>query len=166
VTVDSLNDLALIKAEGRFKALPVVSSEAVKLGSAAFTVGFPNTHMQGFAPKFARGEIASLSGTQDDPRYFQISVPLQHGNSGGALVDQRGNAIGVVSAKLDAVAALKVTGDLPENVNYAVKSSFLLSFLKSVPEATSKLKHPNTSEMQSEEVAQQAKEAAVRVLVY
>ena len=55
----------------------------------------------------------------DDARYFQISAP---GNSGGALVDERGNVVGVVSAKLSASAALKATGALPENVNYAVKN--------------------------------------------
>ena len=44
-----------------------------------------------FSPKLAKGEIASLSGAGDDPRYFQISVPVQPGNSGGALVDERGN---------------------------------------------------------------------------
>ena len=47
--------------------------------------------MQGFAPKFAKGDIVSLSGAQDDVRYFQISVPVQPGNSGGALVDEHGN---------------------------------------------------------------------------
>ena len=55
--------------------------------------------MAGFAPKLAKGEIASLSGAGDDPRYFQISVPVQPGNSGGALVDERGNVIGIVSDK-------------------------------------------------------------------
>jgi S1-C subfamily serine protease len=54
--------------------------------------------LHGFAPKLAKGEIASLSGAGDDPRYFQISVPVQPGNSGGALVDERGNVIGIVSA--------------------------------------------------------------------
>jgi serine protease Do len=52
------------------------------------------------------GEIASLAGAADDPRYFQISLPVQPGNSGGALVDARGNVVGIVAAKLDASAAL------------------------------------------------------------
>ena len=102
--------------------------------------------MQGISPKLAKGEIASLSGAADDPRYFQISVPVQPGNSGGALVDARGNVVGIVSAKLDAAAALAATGALPENVNYAVKSSLLLSFLESVPEVSAKLNAPNTAE--------------------
>src|SRR5437667_25640 len=89
VKVDAANDLALLKAEGKFAALPVAASRAVKLGSTVATVGFPNIGLQGFAPKFARREIGPLSGPQDDARYFQISAPVQPGNSGGALVDKR-----------------------------------------------------------------------------
>jgi TPR repeat protein len=166
VKVDAANDLALLKAEGKFSALPVVASRGAKLGATVATVGFPNIGMQGFAPKLAKGEIASLSGPQDDARYFQISAPVQPGNSGGALVDERGNVVGVVSAKLSASAALKATGALPENVNYAIKSSYLLSFLESVPEVAAKLKEPNTQERKFEDVVKDAEQAAVLVLVY
>ena len=166
VKVNAANDLALLKAEGKFAALPVAASRAVKLGGTVVTVGFPNIALQGFAPKFARGEIGSLSGPQDDARYFQISVAVQPGNSGGALVDERGNVVGVVSAKLSAKAALSTSGALPENVNYAVKSSFLLGFLESVPEVAAKLKEPNANGMEFGDVVKQAKEAAVLVLVY
>jgi S1-C subfamily serine protease len=82
VKVDAANDLALLKADGRFAPLPIASSWAVKLGGTVVTVGFPVPGLQGFAPKFARGEIASLSGAADDPRYFQISVPVQPGKVG------------------------------------------------------------------------------------
>jgi len=166
VKVDAANDLALLKAEGRFAAVPVAASRGVKLGGTVATVGFPNIGLQGFAPKLAKGEIASLSGAQDDARYFQISVPVQPGNSGGALVDERGNVVGVVSAKLNARAALSATGALPENVNYAVKSSYLLSFLESVPEVSAKLKAPETKERKFEDVVKSAEQAAVLVLVY
>ena len=164
--MDAANDLALLKADGRFAPLPVTSSRLVELGSTVATVGFPDIGLQGFAPKFARGEIASLSGAADDARYFQISVPVQPGNSGGALVDERGNVVGVVSAKLSARAALDVTGALPENVNYAVKSSFLLSFLESVPAVSAKLKEPVTADRKFEDVVKSAQDAAVLVLVY
>ncbi len=166
VKVDAANDLALLKAEGRFAALPVVASRGMRLGSTVATVGFPNVGLQGFAPKLARGEIAALSGAQDDARYFQISVPVQPGNSGGALVEERGNVVGVVSAKLSARAALAASGALPENVNYAVKSSFLLSFLESVPEVSAKLKDANTKERKFEDVVKSVEQAAVLVLVY
>ena len=166
LSVDAANDLALLKAEGKFEALPVASSRQVRLGNTVATVGFPNVGLQGFAPKLAKGEIASLSGASDDPRYFQISVPVQPGNSGGALVDERGNVVGVVSAKLSARAALAASGALPENVNYAVKSSYLLGFLESVPEVSAKLKEPNTKERKFEDVVKDAEKAAVLVLVY
>jgi S1-C subfamily serine protease len=156
----------LLKAEGKFAALAVASSRIVKMGSTVATVGFPNIGLQGFAPKLAKGEVAAVSGAQDDPRFFQISVPLQPGNSGGALVDERGNVVGVVSAKLSAGAALETSGALPENVNYAVKSSFLLSFLESVPEVAAKLKEPNTKDRKFEDVVKSAEQAAVLVLVY
>ena len=166
VKVDAANDLAVLKVEGKFSPLPIASSRTVKMGSTVATVGFPNIGLQGFSPKLAKGEIASLTGAQDDPRYFQISVPVQPGNSGGALVDERGNVVGVVSAKLSARAALQTSGALPENVNYAVKSSFLLSFLESVPAAAAKLKEPNTKDRKFEDVVKSAEPAAVLVLVY
>jgi TPR repeat protein len=164
--VDAANDLALLKAEGRSVALPVAASRGVKLGGTVATVGFPNIGLQGFAPKLAKGEIAALSGAGDDARYFQISVPVQPGNSGGALVDEHGNVVGVVSAKLDAATALAFSGALPENVNYAVKSSLLLSFLESVPAVSAKLKEPVTADRKFEEVVKSAQDAAVLVLVY
>jgi len=139
---------------------------APKLGDTVATVGFPNIGLQGFAPRLTRGDISSLTGAQDDPRQFQISVPVQPGNSGGALVDARGNAVGVVVGKLSQGAALRTSGTLAENVNYAVKSSFLLSFLESLPAVSARLKEPNTKDRKFEDVVKSAEQAAVLVLVY
>jgi S1-C subfamily serine protease len=166
VQVDAANDLALLKADGKFSPLPIAASRSAHLGGTVATVGFPDPTLQGFSPKLAKGEIASLSGAGDDPRYFQISVPVQPGNSGGALVDDRGNVIGIVSAKLDASVALAASGALPENVNYAVKSSLLLSFLESTPDVSAKLKEPITIDRKFEDVVKSAQDAAVLVLIY
>jgi S1-C subfamily serine protease len=163
--VDATDDLALLKVEGNFSPLPIAASRTVSLGATVATIGFPDIGLQGFAPKLAKGEIASLSGAGDNPRYFQISAPVQPGNSGGALVDEHGNVVGIVSAKLNEAAALAVSGALPENVNYAVKSSLLLSFLASVPEVSAKLKEPNTGARTFEDVVKSAEDAAVLVLV-
>jgi serine protease Do len=156
----------LLKADGQFAPLPIAPSRKVQLGNTVATVGFPDPGLQGFSPKLAKEEIASLSGAGDDARYFQISVPVQPGNSGGALVDERGNVVGIVSAKLSAKAALASSGTLPENVNYAVKSSYLLGFLESVPAVSAKLKDPLTAERKFEDVVKSAQDAAVLVLVY
>jgi hypothetical protein len=82
------------------------------------------------------------------------------------LVEAHGNVVGIVAAKLYAAVALAASGALPENVNYAVKSSLLLSFLESVPDVANKLKEPNTKEEKFEDVVKSAQEAAVLVLVY
>jgi hypothetical protein len=79
---------------------------------------------------------------------------------------RRGNVVGIVWATLNTQAALSTSGALPENVNYAVKSSFLLSFLESVPEAAARLKEPNSKDRKFEDVVKSAEEAAVLVLVY
>jgi len=52
--------------------------------------------------------------------------------------------------------ALSTSGALPENVNYAVKSSFLLGFLESVPEVSAKLKEPETKERKFEDAVKSA----------
>jgi S1-C subfamily serine protease len=97
---------------------------------------------------------------------------VQPGNSGGALVDARGNVVGIVAANLDASAAAGghrvAAGVLADghHVNYAVKSSLLLSFLESVPDVAAKLKEPNTKDESFEDVVKSAQEAAVLVLVY
>jgi S1-C subfamily serine protease len=166
VQVDQANDIALLKADGQFEPLPIVSSRTAQLGSTVATIGFPDPSLQGYSPKLAKGEIASLAGIQDDSRYFQISVPVQPGNSGGALVDDLGNVIGIVSAKLDESVALAASGALPENVNYAVKSSLILSFLESAPAVSAKLKTPNTAVEPFSDVVKSAQGAAVLVLVY
>lgn len=166
IQTDAANDLALLKAEGHFTPLPIVSSRSVSLGATVVAVGFPDPGLQGFSPKFAKGEVAALAGAADDARYFQISVPVQPGNSGGALVDERGNVVGIVSAKLDAAVALAASGALPENVNYAVKSSFLLSFLESVPDVSAKLKLPNTAGEKFPDLVKDAQAATMLVLVY
>ncbi len=159
--------MALLKVEGKFPALPVASSKAVKLGQTVFTIGFPNVRLQGVEPKLTKGEISSLTGIQDETDCFQISVPLQHGNSGGPLVDLQGNVVGITTAILNVEKTLKFTGSLPQNVNYAVKSSFVLDLIKTVPALAANLKEPHSGvERKFEDVVEEVEAATVLVLVY
>jgi TPR repeat protein len=166
VRVDAASDLALLKVTGTFDALPVVSSRTARLGATVATVGFPNIGLQGFEPKLSKGDISSLAGIQDNVRYFQISVPVQPGNSGGALVDERGNVVGVVSAQLSQKAALESSGTLAQSVNYAVKSSYLLGFLEAVPEASAGMPDAKTHEQRFEAMVDDVKKATVLIIGY
>jgi len=62
---------------------------------------------------------------------MQISAPVQPGNSGGPLLDMSGNVVGVVTAKINAIRVAEVTGDIPQNVNFAIKASVVRTFLDS-----------------------------------
>jgi hypothetical protein len=167
VKADKANDVALLKVAGHFSALPVGLSRAMKLGESVFTIGFPNIELQGFAPKLTKGEISSLTGMQDDPREFQISVAVQPGNSGGPLVNQYGNVVGIVEARLADVSTLETTGALPQNVNYAMKSSALNVLLESLPEIAATLPESNpTKNRKFEDVEKEAESAVALVLVY
>jgi S1-C subfamily serine protease len=119
---DLRNDLALLKVSGAFNPLPMVTSSAVKLGQEVFTIGFPNPDLQGVEPKLTDGRISALTGLLDDASRFQISVPVQPGNSGGPLMNSRGEVVGVIVARLADWAALQKTGALPQNVNYASRA--------------------------------------------
>jgi len=134
VSVNDKLDVALLKTEGFFSALQIFSSTGTKLGSEVFTIGFPNISFQGASPKLTKGVISGLNGVQDDPSSFQISVAVQPGNSGGPLINKDGYVIGVVNARLNDLTTVKLTGSLPQNVNYAIKSAYVLPLLDSLAE--------------------------------
>lgn len=135
--LDNANDVAILKVEvpGSVPFLPLADSAAIRMGTDVFTVGFPNIQIQGVSPKLTRGEISSLTGMQDDPRFFQISVPVQPGNSGGPLLNLHGRVVGIVVSRLDDRFTLFASGALPQNVNYAIKSSYVRALLDDVPDA-------------------------------
>lgn len=167
IRVDRGTDLALLKAEGQFTALPIRSSKTVKLGDPIITVGYPRPDSQGAEPKLTRGDISSLAGMKDDPRAFQISNPIQPGNSGGAVLDRSGNAVGVVVSGLSDTFFLRRDGTVPQNVNYAIKSSFLNAFLDSVPSLPADgLPQPQSAELDQAQLVERAVAASVMVLTY
>ncbi|MBX9961276.1 MAG: S1C family serine protease, partial [Burkholderiaceae bacterium] len=138
VSSDSSNDVALLKVDAKTTPLAIVSTTNVKKGMEVFTLGFPVVGIQGQEQKATYGRINALSGIQGDIRFFQIDVPIQPGNSGGPLITDEGQIIGIVTASLNQINVLKATGTLPQNVNYAVKSEYiapLLQFAKIQPQS-------------------------------
>lgn len=163
VAADKANDVALLKAEGAFKPLPLAASRDAKLGDTVFTIGFPNPQMQGLSPKLTDGKISSLVGPEDDPRFFQVSVAIQPGNSGGALVNDRGSVVGIITSRMTESVAYQKTGALPQNVNYAVKSAYALALLESQPALARKLKPASATKRKFADVVAAAENAAALV---
>ena len=127
---DAANDLALLKSSTVSKKAARIRI-GVRLGEGVAAFGYPHTDILSTSGNFTLGNVTALTGMGDDSRYFQISAPVQSGNSGGPLLDTSGNVIGVVSAKLNALKIAMNGGDLTQNVNFALKSALLATYLDS-----------------------------------
>jgi len=129
---DRRRDLALIAVPVEVgPALPFRDGPTVRRGESVVTYGFPLSGLLSSGPTLTTGDINALAGLRDDPANFQISAPVQPGNSGGPLLDSQANVIGVVVSKLNAAQVAQMTGgDIPQNVNFAVKGTEALAFLR------------------------------------
>ena len=130
---DILSDLALLQINETTEISPLLLTlKNARMGEQVFTMGFPHINIMGLSPKLTTGIINAKSGVADDPRTYQISVPLQSGNSGGPLMNMQGEVIGITTSKLSAEKMFNWTGDVPQNVNYAVKHNYLSSLIDSL----------------------------------
>ena len=119
--------------------LPMASAASVESGARVFTFGYPVVSVLGDEAKFSEGSVASLSGLGGDQSLIQVSIPIQPGNSGGPVVTERGQVIGIIVSTAAVAEFLDVTGSLPQNVNWAVKTeavSHLTSFEQSAQTLT------------------------------
>ena len=126
VSTDKTNDLAIIKISDQnfngFGNIPYkVKTSLSEVGEDVFVLGYPLTSTMGDEIKLTTGVISSKTGFQGDISLYQISAPIQPGNSGGPVFDGKGNLIGIVNAKHRGA----------ENVSYAIKSSYLGNLIES-----------------------------------
>lgn len=134
VACDKKNDLVLLAPADK-SALPKgipIASHVPDLGQDVFTIGYPYGAKFGKTIKVTNGIISALAGPNDDPSILQTTVSIQPGNSGGPLLTKKGEVVGIITFTLSAVSSLEHAGDLPQNVNFAVKSSLLAELLSSV----------------------------------
>jgi len=125
VSTSFSTDLALLRIPYQTKNyLTFANPGSADIGDQVFTLGYPVSDILGKEVKYTDGSISFLSGLQGNATFFQISVPVQPGNSGGSLVNQDGNVVGVVTAVAAVEAFHKATGSLPQNVNWAVKGAY------------------------------------------
>ena len=153
VATDKINDIAILKIDDErfngFGAIPYkVKREMSGVGESVWALGYPMTDVMGEEVKFTDGKISSRTGIQGDMSVYQISVPIQPGNSGGALFDNNGNVVGITSSGLNREAFNS------ENVNYAIKTSYLYNLIESTL-TTSVL--PQGTAMQGQPLTQKIK---------
>jgi hypothetical protein len=130
VDADDQIDLALLRVSGLTGATARLRSPRnVRLGESVNVFGFPLPGSLSSSGNFTSGLVSALRGLRDTAGELQITAPVQPGNSGGPLMDASGLVIGVVEAKLDALRSAIVTGDIPQNVNFAISLEVLADFL-------------------------------------
>ena len=139
ILLDEEHDLAIIKInDPKFKgfgSLPyAVKTALADVGENVFVLGYPMTTTMGDEIKLTTGIISSHSGFEGNKAQYQISAPVQPGNSGGPLFDEEGNVVGIVNAKH--------TG--AENVNYAIKAQHLQALVNQLPDKAGVLPTSNT----------------------
>lgn len=123
LAVDKINDLAVIKANFRPRQIYSISSEDGQLLEDVIVAGYPLGKKVSASIKATSGTITALSGLGDNYGEFQTDAALNSGNSGGPIIDEMGNVVGV--------AVSKIQEEGVESFNFGIKSSILRVFLKS-----------------------------------
>lgn len=157
VSADANNDLALLQPSSTvaFKDFARIRDRSFHPGDSVVAIGFPYHGLLTSDFTVTTGIVSSLSGMLNDTRFLQISAPVQPGNSGGPLFDNSGQIVGVVTGKLPNLRIAAATGNIPENINFAIKTGALRDFLDNsvVPYQTAEPK----GELKTTEIAGNAR---------
>ncbi|MDI3563956.1 S1C family serine protease [Bradyrhizobium sp. Arg816] len=161
VSNDANNDLALLQAPSTttFRDFARIRDRSIRSGDSVVAIGFPYHGMLTSDFTVTTGIVSSLSGMRNDSRFLQISAPVQPGNSGGPLFDTTGQIVGVVTGKVDALRIAVATGNIPENINFAIKTGALRDFLDNsvVPYQTAEPKGEIKGELKTTDIAGNAR---------
>ena len=168
ITKDPVNDLAILKVnkvESSVTPLSIANIPNPKDGDTVYTVGFPLSSLLGTKAKLSEGIINSITGIQDDVRMFQISIPIQPGNSGGPLINTKGQVVGVVTSSVNPLISLLLIGTVPQNVNFAMKINYLNNLLNTLPEEIHLPSKRASNNLTPAQIMALTKEAVVQVEV-
>jgi S1-C subfamily serine protease len=160
---DEHRDLALIKVTG-LKGTPAYlrASSTISQGETVVAAGFPLSGILAEDLNVTQGIVSALAGLRGDRRFFQITAPVQPGNSGGPLYDKTGAVIGVVTAKLNALALAEQTGDIAQNINFAIQIREIKSYLDDQDMPYNEISS-DASIMSTEEISSSARDETVPI---
>jgi S1-C subfamily serine protease len=158
---DAKNDLALLKSNHPPSFLVFREDQRLKLGESIIAVGYPLAGVVASSMNLTTGTVSALAGMGDDTRMIQFTAPVQPGNSGGPLLDQSGHVVGIVASKLSPLWAAEHLGDIPQNVNFAIKASVVRDFLDSKGVEYSAMQ--STNNVATTTVAEQVQSAVISV---
>lgn len=164
VTVSARNepaDLALLKGRAGSPSAAFRQGRGIRPAASVIVAGYPLHGVLATRLNVGTGIVSALAGPGNNHRMIQISAPVQKGNSGGPVLDSAGNVVGVVVSKLDALRIARATGDIPQNVNFAVSAGTARAFLDS--EGIAYATAPSDKPRAPEDVAAAARKFTVLV---
>ncbi len=131
VTEDVVNDLALVQIPGEVKVTAAIAADPAKLrqGEDIVVFGFPLNAVLSSGENLTPGVVSALTGLGNNTNQIQITAPIQPGSSGSPVLNKKGVVVGVVSMKLDDMKMAKATGQIGQNVNFAINGQTLKTFL-------------------------------------
>lgn len=135
IAKDEFNDLAILRIldENYSCSAPLPFSRApLKVTDKVFTVGYPVPSLMGQEAKYTEGVISALSGIGGDRNFIQTTTPIQSGNSGGPLMNEQGQVVGLIQSKFGSDPLFPITDEQTQNVNYAVKIEHLRKLAEKV----------------------------------
>ncbi|MFM7344333.1 MAG: S1C family serine protease [Tagaea sp.] len=157
VRKDETNDLALLRVDvrqapafARFRGGP-----AIRPGDDVVVSGFPLPQVLQNGLNITTGNVSAMAGLGGNTALMQITAPVQPGNSGGPLLDMAGNVVGVIVSKLDAQRIARVTGDIPQNVNFAVQGAVARLFVEAGGQRISEA--PSTRDLRAADVGENSR---------
>jgi S1-C subfamily serine protease len=161
IASDQKNDLALLSVSNLGQTATVNLRRSALNGETVLASGYPLSGLLSSDIIVTTGIVNSQAGLLNDLSKIQISAQVSAGNSGGGLLDKSGNLVGIVVSKLDALRVAMLTGDVPQNVNFAVKPEVVAQFLEthkiSIPRADA------TNRLETEELAKRGREMSVKI---
>jgi serine protease Do len=126
----NLLDLAVVDSgKPTDRALPLRIGQTLTLGEGVTNVGYPLQGLLADSPNLTRGNVSARAGMKGSVGLFQFSAPIQPGSSGGPVVSDGGELLGVTVSSLNAAALIK-DGLLPQNVNFALEARYAAIFLR------------------------------------
>jgi len=131
ITEDAVNDLALVQIPAAVTDAAAITSEPGKLrqGEDIVAFGFPLNSLLSSGGNLTPGVISALTGLGNNTNQIQITAPIQPGSSGSPVLNKKGEVVGVVSLKLSDAKMARSTGQIGQNVNFAVSGQTLKTFL-------------------------------------
>ena len=163
LATDKVNDLAIGKIEKTNLKYIALSGEGGVLGEDIVVSGYPLQGELSESVKITKGVISSLSGPGNNYAIMQIDAAVQPGNSGGPILNQYGEVVGVTVAKADTFYFLEKAGTLPENVNFGIKVETVKSFFKGNDLQLSKNTSSQSKSLSSAEIAKVASDSTIHL---